>query len=80
VDVGEQASDAVGQSGGILGEVVVVTDENVELGEGVVADIDAAQRVRHRACGVSDDVGVLASVLADPGCRSAMRRIASPGR
>jgi hypothetical protein len=58
VDLGEQAADAVADPGGLGGLVVVETDEHAELGEHLLADVDPAQRVRHGAGGLGDDVGV----------------------
>jgi hypothetical protein len=58
VDAGEQAADAVAGAGRFTGEVVVEPGQNTEFGEGLVTDIDAAQRVWHGAGGISDDVGV----------------------
>ena len=58
MDLSEQASDAVADPGGLGGEVVVVADEDFQLGEHLVAGVNAAQRVWQGASGVSDDVGV----------------------
>jgi hypothetical protein len=41
--------------GGLTGKVVVESDEDLELGEGLVAGIDPAQGVRHGAGGIGDD-------------------------
>jgi hypothetical protein len=80
VDTGEQPTDAVAEAGGPAGQVVVEPDQHLQFGQGVVADIDRAQRVRQRAGGSAMMNASRASVLARPGYRSAMRRIASPGR
>ncbi|GAA2387779.1 hypothetical protein GCM10010170_098960 [Dactylosporangium salmoneum] len=56
VDLGEQPADAVGQAGGFTGEVVIEADQDLQLGQGLIGDIDAAQRVRQRAGGVGDDI------------------------
>jgi hypothetical protein len=45
MDVGEQPADAVGDAGGLTGEVVVEADRDFQLGERFVADVDAPQRV-----------------------------------
>jgi len=58
MDLGEQATDAVADPGGLGGEVVVVADQDFQLGEHLVAGVDAAQRVWQGAGGVGDDVGV----------------------
>ena len=79
VDLGEQAADPVARSGGLAGQVVVEADEHGQLGD-VRRRRRRAQGVRHGAGGVGDDVASRASVLASPGCRSAIRRIARPGR
>jgi hypothetical protein len=55
VDAGEEAADAVAYSGRFGGKVVVVADQHVEFGQGVVADIDAPQSVRQGSGGVGDD-------------------------
>ena len=44
--------------GGLAGEVVVEADQDVQLGQGLVAGVDPPQRVRQGAGGVGDDVGV----------------------
>jgi hypothetical protein len=46
VDAGEEAADAIGQSGGFAGRVVVEPDQHVQLGQRVVADVDRPQGVR----------------------------------
>ena len=51
VDAGEQAADAVAESGGFAGEVVVESGQHVQFGQGFVADVDGAQG----AGGVGDD-------------------------
>ena len=43
VDLGEQAADPVARAGGLAGEVVVEADQDVQLGEGLVAGVDPAQ-------------------------------------
>jgi hypothetical protein len=67
VDAGQQATDAVADAGGLSSEVVVVADEHVQLGQGVVADVDLAERVRQNAGGVGDDVGVAGVGFGLPG-------------
>jgi hypothetical protein len=62
------------------GQVVIETDQDFELCRGLVADINPAKGMRQSAGRVSDHVGVAGVDLALPGCRSAIRRIASPGR
>ncbi len=58
VDAGKQAADAVAGACRLAREVVVEADQDTELGEGFIAGVDAAQRVRHGAGRVGDDVGV----------------------
>jgi hypothetical protein len=58
VDVQQGVAEPVGQPSGLGCEVVVVTGEHGELGEGVIVGADPAKRVGHGAGGVSDDVGV----------------------
>ncbi len=58
MNTGEQAADPVHGAGDFAGEVVVVSDDHAEFGERVVADIDAAQRMRHGAGRVGDDEGI----------------------
>jgi hypothetical protein len=55
VDAGQQTADAVGQSGGLAGQVVVKPDQYVQFGQGVITHVDRAQRVRQRPGGVGDD-------------------------
>lgn len=57
-DAGEQAADAVAGAGRLTGQIVIEPGQNAELGQGVITDIDPAQRVRHGAGGISDDVGI----------------------
>jgi hypothetical protein len=73
VDVGEQAADAVAQAGGLAGQVVVEADQHTQLGQSLVAGVDAAQGVRQRAGGIGDDVGV-----AGVGLRGAGMQIGEP--
>ena len=58
VDLGEQATDPVGDAGDLAGEVVVVADQNFQFGEGLVAGVDPAQRVRKGPGGIRDHVRV----------------------
>ena len=67
VDTGEQATDAVADAGGFRGEVVVVANEHVQFGQGVVVDVDLAQGVRQGAGGVGDDVGVAGTLVGRSG-------------
>ena len=53
--MGQQATDVVDQPGGLLSEVVVIADKDLELGQSVVAHVYAAQRVRQSAGRVSND-------------------------
>lgn len=55
VDAGEQAADPVADPGSFAGQVVVEPDQHLQLGQGLVADIDRAQGVGQRAGGVGDD-------------------------
>ena len=67
VDLGEQAADAVGQPGGLAGEVVVETDEDLQFGQRVLPDVDPAQGVRQGAGRVSDDERVAGVGLGGAG-------------
>lgn len=58
VDVGDQASDAVDQPGRFLGQVVVVADEDFQLGQPFVGHVHPAKGLRKRAGSVGDDEGV----------------------
>ncbi|GAA2682404.1 hypothetical protein GCM10010428_50800 [Actinosynnema pretiosum subsp. pretiosum] len=77
---GEQAADAVGDAGGLTGQVVVEADEHVQLRQGLVAEVDRAQGVRRAASASAMTKALRASVSARPGERSAIRRMARPGR
>jgi hypothetical protein len=55
MDTGEQAADAVAESGGLTGQVVVEPDQHIQFGQRVVTDIDGAKRVRQSAGSVGDD-------------------------
>lgn len=55
VDGNEQSADPVGHPGRLGGQVIVESDENLQLGEGVVAGVDPSKRVRQGASGVGDD-------------------------
>ncbi len=82
VDLGEQAAEPVRQPGGLGRKVVVVADQDLELGQRGVATVDAEQSVRQRA-GRVDHVGgprVSPSRAWVQVGKSASRRIASPGR
>jgi hypothetical protein len=48
----------VADPGGLGAEVVVVADEHVQLGQGVVADVNPLWSVRQNPGGVGDDEGV----------------------
>jgi hypothetical protein len=48
------------------GQVVVEAGQHVQLGQGLLADVDPAQGVRHHPGGVSDDVGVAGVGLRRP--------------
>jgi len=58
VDLGEQASDAVGDAGDLAGEVVVVADQDFQFGQRLVAGVDPPQRVRQGASSIGDHVRV----------------------
>jgi len=55
VDAGEQAADPVGDAGGLAGQVVVEADQHIQLGQGVVTDVDRPQGVRQCPGCVGDD-------------------------
>jgi hypothetical protein len=40
------------------GQIVVIADQDLQLGEGLITGVDTAQRMRQGTGGVSDDVGV----------------------
>lgn len=61
VDLGGQAAQAVGD---LAGEVVVEADDHLQLGDGLVGELDGAQGVGHGAGGVRDDEGVAGVGLA----------------
>ena len=70
VDLGQQTTDPVVDAGDFTGEVVVVADHHLELGQGVIVGVDAAQCVRQRPGGVRDYASVAGVGLRVPGCRS----------
>ncbi len=55
VDLGEQAAQSVRDPGDLAGEVVIEAHDHVEFGDGLVVQLDRAERVRHGAGGVRDD-------------------------
>jgi hypothetical protein len=67
VDLGEQAADAVGNTGDLASEVTVVADQHLQLGEGFVTGADSAQPVRQGAGGVGNDVAVAGVSLRGAG-------------
>jgi hypothetical protein len=73
MDVGEQATDAVGQPGGLAGQVVVEADQHTQLGQSLIAGVDPAQGVRQGPGGIGDDVGV-----AGVGLRGAGVQVGQP--
>lgn len=58
VDLGEQAAEPVADAGGLAGQVVVEADEHLQLGDGLVFEVDRAERVRHDSSRVRDHEGV----------------------
>ena len=58
VDLRQQATDAVADPGGLGGQVVVVADQDLQLGERLITGVDTPQRVGQGPGGVSDDVSV----------------------
>lgn len=58
MDLGEQPADAIGDAGDLIGQVIVVADQHLSLGERVIAGVDAAQRMRQRPGGVGNHIGV----------------------
>jgi predicted RNA-binding protein with PUA domain len=54
----EQAAQPVGESGDLAGQVVIEPDDHVELGDGLVVQLDRAECVEHGAGGVRDDCRV----------------------
>ncbi len=50
--------DAVGDAGDLTGQVVIESDDDLQVREGVIVHVDSAQGVGHRAGGFSDDVRV----------------------
>jgi hypothetical protein len=80
VDLGEQAADAVADAGDFAGEVVVVADQHLQLGQSLVAGIDAAQGVRQGAGSVCDDVGVAGVGLGGAGMQVGQAAHGQPGQ
>jgi putative transposase len=56
LDLCEQAADAVADPGGFAGQVVVGADEHLQLGQGVVTGVNAAQGVRQGTGRIGDHV------------------------
>ncbi|GAA0986606.1 hypothetical protein GCM10009555_064370 [Acrocarpospora macrocephala] len=80
VDGDQQAADAVGQPGRFSGQVVVESDENLKLGKGFVAGVDAAQGVREGSGGVGDDVSVAGVGLGVAGVHVGQSPHGQPGQ
>jgi hypothetical protein len=55
MDPREQAPQAVADAGGLPGQVVVEADGHLQLGDGLVSELDRAEGVRHDAGRVGDD-------------------------
>ena len=58
MNLGKQTTNPVGDPGDLAGEVVVVADQDFQLGEGLVTGVDPAQRVRQSPGGIRDHVRV----------------------
>jgi hypothetical protein len=81
VDVQQGVPELVGQLDRGLEQVGVVAGQHTQLGQRLLVAADPAQGVRQRAGDVCDHEGVAGIGLGPwPGCRSAIRRITSPGR
>lgn len=66
VDLGEQTTDAVADPVGLDGLIIIEPDQHAELGQRLLTDIDPAQRMRHGAGRLGDDVGVPGVGLGRP--------------
>ena len=58
MDVREHIMQPVGQAGDLSGQVIVVTGQDGQLGDGLLVGSDPAQGVRQGTGGVGDDEGV----------------------
>lgn len=55
VDLGEQAAEPIADAGYLARQIVVEADEHLQLSDGLVFDLDRAERVRHDAGRLRDD-------------------------
>lgn len=67
VDLGEQAVQPVRDAGGLAGQVVVVADDHLQLGDRLVLAVDHPQRVRIARAASAMMKASRASVFASPG-------------
>lgn len=58
MDLRQQPPQPVGDASCFAGQVVVEPDDHLQLGDGLVFEVDRAERVRHNAGRVRDDEGV----------------------
>ncbi len=70
----------VRQPGALPSQVIVVTGEHSEFGEGLVVGADPAQGVRHRPGGLGDHVGVAGVGLGLPGMQVGDAAHRQPGQ
>ena len=80
MDLREQAADAVADLRDLRGQVIVKAAQHGELGELIAAGPEGAQGMGRGGAAQACMAASRAQVCVSPGCRSAMRRIASPGR
>lgn len=80
MNLGKQSPDAVTRLGNLLSEIIVKPAQEHKLREGLIRSRQRPQGVRHRAGRLGDDGGIPCIGLSLAFMRSAMRRMASPGR
>lgn len=80
VGAGQQALHADADPGGLVSQIVIETNEYLELGESLVVGVHAAQRVRHCARGIGDDERITRIGFRLPRIQVGPRRIERPGR
>jgi hypothetical protein len=64
VDVHQRVVEAVGQPGGLGGQIIVVPGQHRQLGQGLLVGADPPQGMRHGPRGLGDHVGVAGVGLA----------------
>lgn len=63
MDLDRQSPDAVGESGGLTGEIVIKADQHLQLGQRPVAGVDLLQCMWHGS-GCFGDHGGVAGIVA----------------